>query len=153
MIRTPIFLVLFLAPVFVPLAEVALNPFTHPRSRSRFLAGDPTSVASAFTISAILIWYSPSGLSSASPRGESWIGKSTNDRKRARDFHGKGSLRTGQVGPEAGSGVHSGSVPRHRRQAIRPYGQESHLASQYHGAEVRQKAHESAALRHGRRIP
>ena len=62
-IRTPIFLVLFLAPVFVPLkllsgwieAVARLNPFTHPRSRSRFLAGDPTSVASAFTISAILI--------------------------------------------------------------------------------------------------
>ena len=63
-IRTPIFLVLFLAPVFVPLkllsgwleAVARLNPFTHILEAARgFLAGDPTSVGSAFTISAILI--------------------------------------------------------------------------------------------------
>jgi ABC-2 type transport system permease protein len=63
-IRTPIFLVLFLAPVFVPLdllsgwieAVARLNPFTHILEAARgFLAGDPTSVASAFTISAVLI--------------------------------------------------------------------------------------------------
>ena len=63
-IRTPIFLVLFLAPVFVPLSlltgwiEVAarLNPFTHILEAARgYLAGDPTSVAPAFIISAILI--------------------------------------------------------------------------------------------------
>ena len=63
-IRTPIFLVLFLAPVFVPLnllsgwieAVARLNPFTHILKAARgFLAGDPTSVASAFIISAVLI--------------------------------------------------------------------------------------------------
>ena len=63
-IRTPIFLVLFLAPVFVPLSlltgwiETAarLNPFTHILEAARgYLAGDPTSVTSAFLISAALI--------------------------------------------------------------------------------------------------
>ncbi len=63
-IRTPIFLVLFLAPVFVPLSlltgwiETAarLNPFTAILEASRgYLAGDPTNVAAAFTTSAILI--------------------------------------------------------------------------------------------------
>jgi ABC-2 type transport system permease protein len=63
-IRTPIFLVLFLAPVFVPLELLSgwlettarLNPFTHILEAARgYLAGDPTSVGSAFTISAILI--------------------------------------------------------------------------------------------------
>jgi ABC-2 type transport system permease protein len=63
-IRTPIFLVLFLAPVFVPLSlltgwiETAarLNPFTHILEAARgYLAGDPTSVTSAFVISAALI--------------------------------------------------------------------------------------------------
>jgi ABC-2 type transport system permease protein len=63
-IRTPIFLVLFLAPVFVPLSlltgwiEVAarLNPFTHILEAARgYLAGDPTSVTSAFVISSVLI--------------------------------------------------------------------------------------------------
>jgi len=63
-IRTPIFLVLFLAPVFVPLnllsgwieAVARLNPFTHILEAARgFLAGDPTSVGSAFTMCAILI--------------------------------------------------------------------------------------------------
>ncbi len=63
-IRTPIFLVLFLAPVFVPLSLLSgwietaarLNPFTHVLEAARgFLAGDPTGVASAFIISAILI--------------------------------------------------------------------------------------------------
>jgi ABC-2 type transport system permease protein len=59
-IRTPIFLVLFLAPVNLLsgwIETVArLNPFTHILEAARgFLAGDPTGVASAFTISAILI--------------------------------------------------------------------------------------------------
>jgi ABC-2 type transport system permease protein len=63
-IRTPIFLVLFLAPVFVPLslltgwieAAARLNPFTHILEAARgYLAGDPTSVTPAFIISAILI--------------------------------------------------------------------------------------------------
>jgi ABC-2 type transport system permease protein len=63
-IRTPIFLVLFLAPVFVPLslltgwieAAARLNPFTHILEAARgYLAGDPTSVTSAFVISAALI--------------------------------------------------------------------------------------------------
>jgi ABC-2 type transport system permease protein len=63
-IRTPIFLVLFLAPVFVPLslltgwieAAARLNPFTHILEAARgYLAGEPTSVASAFFISAVLI--------------------------------------------------------------------------------------------------
>jgi ABC-2 type transport system permease protein len=63
-IRTPIFLVLFLAPVFVPLslltgwieAAARLNPFTHILEAARgYLAGDPKSVASAFIISAVLI--------------------------------------------------------------------------------------------------
>ncbi len=63
-IRTPIFLVLFLAPVFVPLnlltgwiATVArLNPFTAILDASRgFLAGDPQNVIPAFAISAALI--------------------------------------------------------------------------------------------------
>jgi ABC-2 type transport system permease protein len=63
-IRTPIFLVLFLAPVFVPLslltgwieAAARLNPFTHILEAARgYLAGDPTSVAPAFIISAVLI--------------------------------------------------------------------------------------------------
>jgi ABC-2 type transport system permease protein len=63
-IRTPIFLVLFLAPVFVPLslltgwieAAARLNPFTHILEAARgYLAGDPTGVTSAFAISSILI--------------------------------------------------------------------------------------------------
>jgi ABC-2 type transport system permease protein len=63
-IRTPIFLVLFLAPVFVPLSlltgwiETAarLNPFTHILEAARgYLAGDPTSVTSAFIICSALI--------------------------------------------------------------------------------------------------
>jgi ABC-2 type transport system permease protein len=63
-IRTPIFLVLFLAPVFVPLslltgwieAAARLNPFTHILEAARgYLAGDPKSVTSAFFISAVLI--------------------------------------------------------------------------------------------------
>jgi len=63
-IRTPIFLVLFLAPVFVPLSlltgwlETAtrLSPFTAILEAARsFLAGDPTNVVAAFTTSAILI--------------------------------------------------------------------------------------------------
>ena len=63
-IRTPIFLVLFLAPVFVPLSlltgwiETAarLNPFTHILEAARgYLAGDPSNVTAAFATSAILI--------------------------------------------------------------------------------------------------
>jgi len=63
-IRTPIFLVLFLAPVFVPLSLLSgwietaarLNPFTAILEAARgYLAGDPTNVAAAFTTSAILI--------------------------------------------------------------------------------------------------
>jgi len=63
-IRTPIFLVLFLAPVFVPLnlltgwieTVARLNPFTAILGAARgFLVGDPQNVASAFAISAALI--------------------------------------------------------------------------------------------------
>lgn len=63
-IRTPIFLVLFLAPVFVPLnlltgwieTVARLNPFTAILNASRgFLAGDPQNVLPAFAISAALI--------------------------------------------------------------------------------------------------
>ena len=63
-IRTPIFLVLFLAPVFVPLSlltgwiETAarLNPFTHILEAARgYLAGDPSNVTTAFATSGILI--------------------------------------------------------------------------------------------------
>ena len=63
-IRTPIFLVLFLTPVFVPLslltgwieAAARLNPFTHTLEAARgYLAGDPSNVTAAFATSAILI--------------------------------------------------------------------------------------------------
>jgi ABC-2 type transport system permease protein len=63
-IRTPIFLVLFLAPVFVPLnlltgwieTVARLNPFTAILDAARgFLAGDPQNVVPAFVISAALI--------------------------------------------------------------------------------------------------
>ena len=63
-IRTPIFLVLFLAPVFVPLrllsgwieAAARLNPFTHILEAARgYLAGDPSNVTAAFATSVILI--------------------------------------------------------------------------------------------------
>ena len=63
-IRTPIFMVLFLAPVFVPLnlltgwieTVARLNPFTAILAASRgFLAGDPQNVVPAFAISAALI--------------------------------------------------------------------------------------------------
>ena len=63
-IRTPIFLVLFLAPVFVPLnlltgwieTVARLNPFTAILDASRsFLVGDPQNVLPAFAISAALI--------------------------------------------------------------------------------------------------
>lgn len=63
-IRTPIFLVIFLAPVFVPLnllegwieTVARLNPFTAILDASRgFLAGNPENVASAFAISFVLI--------------------------------------------------------------------------------------------------
>ena len=63
-IRTPIFLVLFLAPVFVPLSLLTgwietvarLNPFTAILDAARgFLAGDPQNVLPAFAISAALI--------------------------------------------------------------------------------------------------
>ena len=63
-IRTPIFLVLFLAPVFVPLnlltgwieTVARLNPFTAILDAARgFLAGDPQNVVPAFAISAAMI--------------------------------------------------------------------------------------------------
>jgi len=63
-IRTPIFLVLFLAPVFVPLSLLTgwietvarLNPFTIILESSRgFLAGEPSNVAVAFAISFVLV--------------------------------------------------------------------------------------------------
>ena len=63
-IRTPIFLVLFLAPVFVPLnlltgwieTVARLNPFTAVLDASRgFMAGEPQNVLPAFAISAALI--------------------------------------------------------------------------------------------------
>ncbi len=63
-IRTPIFLVLFLAPVFVPLnlltgwieTVARLNPFTAILDAARgFLAGEPQNVVPAFAISAALI--------------------------------------------------------------------------------------------------
>jgi ABC-2 type transport system permease protein len=64
MIRTPIFLVLFLAPVFVPLnllrgwieTVARLNPFTTILDAARgFLAGEPTSVLPAYAIGLALI--------------------------------------------------------------------------------------------------
>ena len=64
MIRTPIFLVLFLAPVFVPLnllrgwieTVASLNPFTTILGAARgFLAGEPTSVLPAYAIGFSLI--------------------------------------------------------------------------------------------------
>ena len=63
-IRTPIFLVLFLAPVFVPLnllsgwleAVARLNPFTTILDAARgFLAGTPTSVLPAYAIGIALV--------------------------------------------------------------------------------------------------
>jgi ABC-2 type transport system permease protein len=63
-IRTPIFLVLFLAPVFVPLnllrgwieAVARLNPFTTILDAARgFLASEPTSVFPAYAIGLALI--------------------------------------------------------------------------------------------------
>jgi ABC-2 type transport system permease protein len=64
MIRTPIFLVLFLAPVFVPLnllrgwieTVARLNPFTTILDAARgFLAGEPTNVLPAYAIGGALI--------------------------------------------------------------------------------------------------
>jgi ABC-2 type transport system permease protein len=64
MIRTPIFLILFLAPVFVPLNLLAgwietvarLNPFTTILDAARgFLAGEPTGVLPAYAIGVALI--------------------------------------------------------------------------------------------------
>ena len=63
-IRTPIFLVLFLAPVFVPLnllsgwleAIARLNPFTTILDAARgLLAGAPTNVLPAYAIGAALV--------------------------------------------------------------------------------------------------
>ncbi len=63
-IRTPIFLVLFLAPVFVPMnllagwleAVARLNPFTTILDAARgFLAGEPTGVLPAYAIGFALI--------------------------------------------------------------------------------------------------
>ncbi len=64
-IRTPIFLVLFLAPVFVPLnllegwiqTVARLNPFTAILDAARgFLAGAPTGVLPAYAIAAALVF-------------------------------------------------------------------------------------------------
>ncbi len=64
-IRTPIFLILFLAPVFVPLnllrgwieTVARLNPFTTILDAARgFLAGEPTSVLPAYAIGLALIF-------------------------------------------------------------------------------------------------
>jgi ABC-2 type transport system permease protein len=64
MIRTPIFLILFLAPVFVPLnllrgwieTVARLNPFTTILGTARgFLAGEPTNVLLAYAIGLALI--------------------------------------------------------------------------------------------------
>jgi ABC-2 type transport system permease protein len=64
MIRTPIFLVLFLAPVFVPLnllrgwieTVARLNPFTTILNAARgFLAGEPANVLPAYAIGVALI--------------------------------------------------------------------------------------------------
>jgi ABC-2 type transport system permease protein len=64
MIRTPIFLVLFLAPVFVPLnllrgwieTVARLNPFTTILGAARgFLAGEPTNVLPAYALGLALI--------------------------------------------------------------------------------------------------
>jgi ABC-2 type transport system permease protein len=63
-IRTPIFMVLFLAPVFVPLnllrgwieTIARLNPFTTILDAARgFLAGEPTSALLAYTIGLALV--------------------------------------------------------------------------------------------------
>lgn len=63
-IRTPIFMVLFLAPVFVPLnllqgwieTVARLNPFTTILDAARgFLAGEPTSVLPAYAIGIALV--------------------------------------------------------------------------------------------------
>jgi ABC-2 type transport system permease protein len=63
-IRTPIFMVLFLAPVFVPLnllrgwieAVARLNPFTTILAAARgFVAGEPTSALAAYAIGLALI--------------------------------------------------------------------------------------------------
>jgi len=63
-IRTPIFLVLFLAPVFVPLnllqgwleTIARLNPFTTVLGAARgFLAGDPTGVLPAYAVGFALV--------------------------------------------------------------------------------------------------
>jgi ABC-2 type transport system permease protein len=63
-IRTPIFLVLFLAPVFVPLnllrgwieTVARLNPFTTILNAARgFLAGEPTSALPAYAIALALV--------------------------------------------------------------------------------------------------
>jgi ABC-2 type transport system permease protein len=63
-IRTPIFMVLFLAPVFVPLnllqgwleTIARLNPFTTILDAARgFLAGDPTSALPAYATGLALV--------------------------------------------------------------------------------------------------
>ncbi|MEW6635196.1 MAG: ABC transporter permease [Actinomycetota bacterium] len=63
-IRTPIFMVLFLAPVFVPLnllsgwleAVARLNPFTAILESARgFLAGTPTNSLASFALGIVLI--------------------------------------------------------------------------------------------------
>jgi ABC-2 type transport system permease protein len=64
LMQTPIFAVLFLAPVYVPLdllqgwihAAAKLNPVTYLLAAGRgFISGDPTDVALAFTLLAALV--------------------------------------------------------------------------------------------------
>jgi ABC-2 type transport system permease protein len=64
LMQTPIFAVLFLAPVYVPLdllqgwihAAAKLNPVTYLLAAGRgFVSGDPTDVALAFTLLAALV--------------------------------------------------------------------------------------------------
>jgi ABC-2 type transport system permease protein len=78
----PVFLVLFFAPVYVPLALLqgwihtvaALNPLTRVLESARgFLAGSPTEVALAFATGAALVllfsWWALRGLRSAEAAG------------------------------------------------------------------------------------
>jgi ABC-2 type transport system permease protein len=64
LMQTPIFILLFLAPVYVPLpllrgwihATAQLNPVTYLLAAGRgFIAGDPTDVALAFTLALALV--------------------------------------------------------------------------------------------------
>jgi ABC-2 type transport system permease protein len=64
LMQTPIFILLFLSPVYVPLvllegwihAVAKLNPLTYILTSGRgFISGDPTDVAIAFTIAFALV--------------------------------------------------------------------------------------------------